>query len=68
VIVDKRTPKQEATLNIETNSSIPESEQERLQKILRDQIKNRIGVTIDNVLFVPFGSYGDKIKKSMVIR
>jgi phenylacetate-CoA ligase len=68
VIVDKRTPREEATLNIETNGSLPESEQKRMQTILRDQIKNRIGVTIDNVVFVPFGSYGDKLKKSVVIK
>jgi len=68
VVVDKRTPRQVATLNIETNGSLPESEQERLRTILRDQIKNRIGVTFDNVVFVPFGSYGDKIKKSIVIK
>ena len=68
VVVDKRTPSQEATLNIETYRSLPKGEQERMQTILRDQIKNRIGVTIDNVVFVPFGSYSDKIKKSMVIK
>ena len=36
VVVDKRTPRQEATLNIETNGSLPEGEQERMQTILRD--------------------------------
>jgi phenylacetate-CoA ligase len=68
VVVDKRTPRQEATLNIETNESLPESEQERMKASLRDHIKNRIGVTIDNIVFVPFGSFGDKIEKSVVIK
>jgi len=34
---------------------------------LRDQIKNRIGVTINSIVFVPFGTFGDKIEKSLVI-
>jgi phenylacetate-CoA ligase len=68
VVVDKRTPRQEATLNIETNESLPKAEQEKMKNSVRDQIKNRVGVTIDNIVFLPFGSFGDKIEKSVVIK
>jgi phenylacetate-CoA ligase len=67
IIVDKRTPKQEAILKIETRESLSKVEQESMKTTLRDQIKNRIGVTIDNIVFVPFGTFGDKIEKSLVI-
>jgi len=67
IIVDKRTPKQEATLRIETRESLSKAEQESLKMTLRDQIKNRIGVTIDNIDFVPLGAFGEKVERSVVI-
>lgn len=67
MVVDKRTPKQEATLKIETRENLSKAEQESMKTTLRDQIKNRIGVTIDNIVFVPFGTFGDKVEKSVVI-
>jgi phenylacetate-CoA ligase len=68
IIVDKRTPRQEATLKIETHDNLPKAQQEAIETTLRDQIKNRIGVTIDNIVFVPFGTFGDKFEKSVVIK
>jgi len=67
LIVDKRTPKQEATLKIETSESLSKAQKESIKTTLRDQIKNRIGVTIDDIAFVPFGTFGDKFEKSVVI-
>ena len=68
IIVDKRTPRQEATLKIEMQHNFPEAEQKAIKTTLRDQFKNRIGVTIDNIVFVPFGTFGDKYEKSIVIK
>ncbi len=68
IVVDKRTPKQEAMLKIETRGSPSKTEQESIRTTLRDQIKNRIGVTIDNIVFVPFGTFGEKVEKSVVIK
>lgn len=67
IIVDKRTPKQEAILKIEMSESLSKTEQESMKITLRDQIKNRIGVTINSIVFVPFGTFGDKVEKSLVI-
>jgi phenylacetate-CoA ligase len=68
IIVDKRTPREEATLKIETVESLSNRDQESIRTTLKNQIKNRIGVTIDNVLFVPFGTFGDKLQKTVVIK
>jgi len=68
IIVDKRTPRQEATLKIETRDDLLHSAQESLKTTLRDHIKNRIGVTIDDIVFVPFGTFPDKFEKTIVIK
>jgi phenylacetate-CoA ligase len=68
IMVDKRTPRQEATLKIETREALSDAEQESMKTTLRDHIKNRIGVTIDNIVFVPFGTFADKVEKSIVIK
>ena len=67
IIVDKRTPRQEATLRIETREGISDADQKSMKTTLRDHIKNSIGVTIDNIEFVPFGTFADKVKKTIVI-
>jgi len=67
IIVDKRTPSQEATLRIETREHLSDADQKSMKATLRDHIKNRIGVSIDNIEFVPFGTFPDKVKKTIVI-
>ena len=67
IIVDKRTPRQEATLKIEIREQLSYAEQESLATRLKDHIKNRIGVTIDNITFVPFGAFPDKLEKTIII-
>jgi phenylacetate-CoA ligase len=67
LIVDKRTPRQEATLKIETREHLPDAELESTKRTLSDHIRNRIGVTIDNIEFVPFGVFPDKVEKTIVI-
>jgi phenylacetate-CoA ligase len=68
IVVDKRTPRQECTLRIEPQQSLSNVEQESIKTTMRDQIKNRIGITIDNISFVPFGTFGDKFEKTLVIK
>ena len=67
IIVDKRTPRQEATLRIETREDLSYGDQKSMKATFRDHIKNTIGVTIDNIEFVPFGTFADKVKKTVVI-
>jgi phenylacetate-CoA ligase len=68
IVVDKRTPRQECMLRIESQQSLSNIEQESIRTTMRDQIKNRIGITIDDVSFVPFGTFGDKFEKTVVIK
>jgi len=68
MIVDKRTPREEGTLKVETPEVLSNARQESIKTTLRDDIKNRIGVTIDNIVFVPFGTLGDKVEKAVVIK
>lgn len=67
MVVDKRTPKQEAILKVEVRSEVPKITQGLLKRRIRYEIKSRIGVTVDDVIFVPFGTFEDKMKKSIVI-
>ena len=67
VVVDKRTPKQEAILKVEVRSEVPKVTQGLLKRRIRHEIKSRVGVTVDDVIFVPFGTFEDKMKKSIVI-
>jgi len=68
IVVDKRTPRQECTLRIEPHENLSNAEQESIKTTLRDQIKNRVGITVDNISFVPFGTFGDKFEKTVVIK
>jgi len=68
IVVDKRTPREECTLRIETQDALSNTEQESMKTTMRDQIKNKIGVTVDNILFVPLGTFGDKVEKTVIIK
>jgi hypothetical protein len=67
IIADKRTPRHEATLKIETSNSVPPSDQKTLANKIVEEIKNRIGMTFNEVVFVPSGTFEGKYKKSIVI-
>ncbi len=67
ILVDKRTPKQEAILKVETNSELTKETLESLKKEIITEIKNRVGVSFNEVNFVPLGVFGDKYAKTSVI-
>jgi len=67
IVADKRTPRHEATLKIETNNTVPPSDQKTLANKIVEEIKNRIGMTFNEVVFVPSGTLEGKYKKSIVI-
>jgi len=67
IMVDKRTPKQEAVLKVETGKDLAKDRLYSLKKEIVSEIKNRIGVTFNDVVFVSFGSFGAKYAKSSVI-
>lgn len=67
IVLDKRTPKQHVLLRIEKSEELSQAEQESLRTKLRLEIRNRIGVTIDEFEFVPSGTFEMKFKKSIVL-
>lgn len=67
IIVDKRTPRQEVILKVETRRDLSKMSQELVENHIRREIKSKIGITLDGILFVPFGAFEDKMKKRRVI-
>lgn len=68
IIVDKRTPKQDVTLKVETKAELSAMNRELLSNRIERQIKSKIGITIDGISFVPFGTFDDKMKKTLVVQ
>ena len=68
IMVDKRTPKQEAVLRVETSKKAAKATLESLKGQIVGEIKNRIGVTFNDVVFVPYGTFGGKYAKASIIR
>ena len=68
VVVDKRTPKQEAVLKVETSRELAKVVLAPLGKEIVGEIKNRIGVTFNDVVFVPSGTFGGKYAKASIVR
>lgn len=67
IIVDKRTPKQEATLKVEMGRVLSEAAKESFREKIVEEIKNRVGITFNEVIFVPKGSFEGKFRKTVVI-
>jgi phenylacetate-CoA ligase len=67
IVVDKRTPKQEFTLEAETNLRLNAPMQQFLKRSIQQEIKTKLRATLDNVIFVPLGKFEDKMRKSITI-
>ena len=67
LVVDKRTPNQDVILKVETTRSLSLREERTLKTQIIDQVKNRVGVTPSNMVFVPKGAFEGKFQKTIVI-
>jgi phenylacetate-CoA ligase len=67
IIADKRTPKHEATLKVEAKEVLSQVAQKSLTGEIVNEIKNRVGITFNEVVFVLPGTFEDKFKKAIVI-
>jgi phenylacetate-CoA ligase len=67
IMIDKRTPKQEAVLKVETDKELAKDRLYSLKKEIVTEIKNRIGVTFNDVVFVSPGNFGAKYPKASII-
>jgi phenylacetate-CoA ligase len=68
VLVDKRTPQHVASLKVETRGTLMQAEQRSTAAEIIAEVKNRIGITFNEVVFVPSGTFEVKYKKSVVIK
>jgi phenylacetate-CoA ligase len=66
IIVDKRTPKHEATLRVETTTCLPVDLQNTLKDEIIAEIKTRVGISFSEVIFIPQGELESKFKKVVV--
>lgn len=67
IVVDKRTPSQDMILKIETSRALSSSEERTLKGQIIEQVKNRIGVTPNDLMFVPKGTFEGKFQKTIAI-
>lgn len=67
VVADKRTPSHEATLKVELAGDLPQYSQKSLRQEIVETIKNRIGITFNELIFVPFGTFEGKYQKAIVV-
>jgi len=67
VVLDKRTPKQYVTLKVEKMKELSNSAESSLITMIRLEIKNRIGITVDEVVLVPLGTFEQKFQKTIII-
>jgi len=67
IIVDKRTPKQEITLRVETGRDFSQTAEKALKEEIVAEVKNRVGISINEVMFIPLGQLEDKFKKVITL-
>jgi len=68
IVVDKRTPRHETTLRVETVNSLPVGAVRPLVADIIAEIKNRVGITFNEVEFIPSGQLENKYKKVLVLQ
>ena len=67
IIVDKRTPKHEIVLKAEKGDSFTQEATRSLREEIIAEIKNRIGITFNEVEFIPSGQLESKYKKVLIV-
>ena len=67
IIVDKRTPKHDTSIRVETRIEIPSATERALKEAIIGEVKNRVGITFNEVTFIPTGQLESKFKKVVVI-
>ena len=67
IVADKRTPKHEATLRAEVKDALSEQLRKSLKSEIVAEVRNRIGITFNDVIFVPAGTFEGKFKKAVII-
>jgi phenylacetate-coenzyme A ligase PaaK-like adenylate-forming protein len=66
IIVDKRTPKHETLLRAETTGLLSQSAEQSLRGKIIDEVRIRVGITFNDVVFIPAGQLEGKYRKVIV--
>jgi phenylacetate-CoA ligase len=66
IIVDKRTPKHETLLRAETTGLLSQSAEQSLRGGIIDEVRTRVGITFNDVVFIPIGQLEGKYRKVIV--
>jgi phenylacetate-CoA ligase len=66
IIVDKRTPKHETLLRAETAALLSKSAEQSLRGGIIDEVRTRVGITFNDVVFIPIGQLEGKYRKVIV--
>jgi phenylacetate-CoA ligase len=67
IVVDKRTPSQDVALRVEVKRALAASEEKSLRAQIVEQVKNRVGFTVNDLTFVPKGTFRGKFQKTVAI-
>lgn len=67
ITVDKRTPKHETILKAEVKSGFSQSDERQLKEVIIMEIKNRLGITLNEINLIPSGQLENKYKKVLII-
>jgi phenylacetate-coenzyme A ligase PaaK-like adenylate-forming protein len=67
IIVDKRTPKHEVVLRAEIGRALDKSKEKLIREEIVADVKNRVGISFNEVVFIPSGELEGKFKKVIVI-
>ena len=66
--VDKRTPQQESVLKIEMRNSLSQADKHSISRKIVEEVKNRIGITFNDIVFIPLGTFESKYDKAVIIK
>ena len=67
IIVDKRNPQHSTILRVEVGSDLSQAKERVVKEQVIADIKNRVGVSMNEVVFIPPGQLEGKFRKVVVI-
>jgi phenylacetate-CoA ligase len=67
IIVDKRTPRHDSVLRVETGSILSEAAERSLKEEVVTEIKSRVGITFNEVTFISPNQLEGKFKKVVIV-
>jgi phenylacetate-CoA ligase len=67
LIVDKHTPRHETIIKVETAQSLSPEQEKSLKAGIISEVKTRVGIGLNDVIFIPQNDLGNKFKKVVIL-